>query len=308
MSGRRLVVSGAALAVACGTAQAPAPAPSDGLRRYQAGPRPPEGERPGGRAVRRRRRGSSGDRPRLSGARHDQHRRRSRRLEPRLDQRGADHLVGDPCPHQPVRRRGPLLARARGGTVRGLLRERRRPSTWSTGRRRRSSTPSPSSSWPPAPAAPSSAGRPRSPTTPASPSTSRSTAPSGCSTKASVRATFRADVPEGVGLVAFESENRLTNTGQEPWEKETGLLSIWILGMFPPSDGATVVIPFTPGPEEDLGPVVNDAYFGKVPPTGWSSSPSVSSSGPTASTGARSASRRVGPARWSAATTRSAGC
>jgi hypothetical protein len=80
-----------------------------------------------------------------------------------------------------------------------------------------------------------------------------------------VRSTFRVGVPEGVGLVAFESENRVTNAGESPWEKETGLLSIWILGMFPPSEGATVVIPFTPGPEDDLGPVVNDAYFGKVP-------------------------------------------
>ncbi len=80
-----------------------------------------------------------------------------------------------------------------------------------------------------------------------------------------VRSSFRVDVPEGIDLVAFESENRVTNSSDEPWEKETGLLSIWILGMFPPSDGATVVIPFTPGPEEDLGPEVNDAYFGKVP-------------------------------------------
>ena len=80
-----------------------------------------------------------------------------------------------------------------------------------------------------------------------------------------VQSSFRVDVPDGVGLVAFESENRVTNAGQEPWQKETGLLSIWILGMFPPSDGATVVIPFTPGPEDDLGPIVNDSYFGKVP-------------------------------------------
>jgi hypothetical protein len=73
------------------------------------------------------------------------------------------------------------------------------------------------------------------------------------------------EVPEGVSLVAFESENRITNVGENAWKKETGLLSIWILGMFPPSPGATVVIPYAPGPEEDLGPVVNDAYFGKVP-------------------------------------------
>ena len=52
--------------------------------------------------------------------------------------------------------------------------------------------------------------------------------------------------PDGVDLVAFESENRVTNTGENPWEKETGLLSIWILGMFPPSPGATVVIPQPP--------------------------------------------------------------
>jgi hypothetical protein len=81
-----------------------------------------------------------------------------------------------------------------------------------------------------------------------------------------VRSRFGVDVPGGVAVVAFESENGVMNAGEEPWRKETGLLSIWILGMFPPSSGATVVIPFAPGPEEDLGPVVNDAYFGKVPP------------------------------------------
>ena len=83
--------------------------------------------------------------------------------------------------------------------------------------------------------------------------------------RAEVESAFGVRAPDGVRLVAFESENHVTNTGSEPWVKETGLLSIWILGMFPPSEGATVVIPFTPGPEEDLGPIVNDAYFGKVP-------------------------------------------
>jgi hypothetical protein len=68
-----------------------------------------------------------------------------------------------------------------------------------------------------------------------------------------------------VSLVAYESENRITNTGSEPWTKEGGLLSIWILGMYQPSDQTTVVVPFRPGPESELGPKVNDAYFGKVP-------------------------------------------
>lgn len=69
----------------------------------------------------------------------------------------------------------------------------------------------------------------------------------------------------GVSMVAFESNNRMVNLGDKPWTKETGLLSIWILGMFNPSPDTTVVIPFHEGPESELGPIVNDAYFGKVP-------------------------------------------
>ena len=73
-------------------------------------------------------------------------------------------------------------------------------------------------------------------------------------------------VPAGLELVAYESENTITNTGEQPWTKERGLLSIWILGMFNPSPRTTVVIPFRPGSEAELGPIVNDAYFGAVPP------------------------------------------
>jgi len=68
-----------------------------------------------------------------------------------------------------------------------------------------------------------------------------------------------------VKMVAFESNNTMTNTGTKAWEKETGLLSIWILGMFNPSPATTVVVPFNAGTEDELGPIVNDAYFGKVP-------------------------------------------
>jgi len=65
--------------------------------------------------------------------------------------------------------------------------------------------------------------------------------------------------------VGFESDNRITNNGNQSWEKSTGLLSIWILGMFNPSPLTTVVIPFKPGPLNTLGPIVNDQYFGEVP-------------------------------------------
>jgi len=68
-----------------------------------------------------------------------------------------------------------------------------------------------------------------------------------------------------VKMVAFESTNKVTNKGEKVWEKETGLLSIWILGMFNPSPATTITIPFKAGPEDKLGATVNDAYFGKVP-------------------------------------------
>ena len=68
-----------------------------------------------------------------------------------------------------------------------------------------------------------------------------------------------------VRTVAFESSNTVTNAGSAQWQPESGLVSIWILGMFTPTPTTTIAIPFVPGAESALGPVVNDAYFGKVP-------------------------------------------
>jgi hypothetical protein len=68
-----------------------------------------------------------------------------------------------------------------------------------------------------------------------------------------------------VKSVAFETVNEIKNTGSNPWKKEAGLLSIWILGMFNASPETTVAIPFIKGDEMALGPIVNDTYFGKVP-------------------------------------------
>lgn len=77
---------------------------------------------------------------------------------------------------------------------------------------------------------------------------------------------FGIGLPAAVKAVAYETDNRLTNTGKEAWTEKKGLLSIWLLGMYKPSPGATIVIPFKAGTPEELGPKVNDAYFGKIPP------------------------------------------
>lgn len=81
--------------------------------------------------------------------------------------------------------------------------------------------------------------------------------------RAEIAAALGAPLPPALKAVAFETKNRITNAGHEAWTKDRGLLSIWILGMYAPSPDAHVVIPFDPtGP----GEIVNDRYFGKVPP------------------------------------------
>lgn len=70
---------------------------------------------------------------------------------------------------------------------------------------------------------------------------------------------------ENTSMVGYESENILTNTGNKNWKKETGLLSIWMLGMLNPSPEAIIFIPYREGPVDSLGYIVNDNYFGEIP-------------------------------------------
>jgi hypothetical protein len=71
----------------------------------------------------------------------------------------------------------------------------------------------------------------------------------------------------GLSCVAYRSKNTIINKGDIAWKKETGLLSIWMLGMYNPSPSVVVVIPVKPGDEKLLGPMVNDNYFGKISDT-----------------------------------------
>ena len=69
-------------------------------------------------------------------------------------------------------------------------------------------------------------------------------------------------IPGGVRPVAYCTENTLVNKGTSAWTKETGMPSVWLLGMYPPTPTTTVFIPYNKDYE---GRVVNDEYFGKVP-------------------------------------------
>ncbi len=72
-------------------------------------------------------------------------------------------------------------------------------------------------------------------------------------------------IPNGIKKVGFQSENIVTNTGQNSWNKNTGLLSIWVLSMLNADENTTIAIPFKKGDSSLLGKVVTDDYFGKVP-------------------------------------------
>ncbi|WP_252856119.1 DUF6786 family protein [Aeoliella straminimaris] len=71
--------------------------------------------------------------------------------------------------------------------------------------------------------------------------------------------------PGELKFVGYRTTNKVTNTGDDAWTKETGLLSVWLLGMYKPGPKTTIVVPYEQGDEAELGMIVNDTYFGKVP-------------------------------------------
>jgi hypothetical protein len=64
--------------------------------------------------------------------------------------------------------------------------------------------------------------------------------------------------------VAYETHNTLTNRGDD-MTREKGLVSIWILGMMNSGPETVVIVPYRPGSEAEMGPVVKSDYFGAVP-------------------------------------------
>ncbi len=70
--------------------------------------------------------------------------------------------------------------------------------------------------------------------------------------------------PAGVKMVGFESVNTLANVGDAAWTRDSGLVSIWILGMFKPLPRGKVIIPFIPGDDATLGPAATTDYFGPL--------------------------------------------
>ncbi len=69
-------------------------------------------------------------------------------------------------------------------------------------------------------------------------------------------------IPGNIKSVAYESNNQIKNVGNSAWNKDSGLLSIWLAGMFAPSEDAKVIIPFSP--IKNAHHFITDDYFGKI--------------------------------------------
>jgi hypothetical protein len=71
-----------------------------------------------------------------------------------------------------------------------------------------------------------------------------------------------ATIADNIKTVAYESINQIKNADNTAWSKDSGLLSIWLAGMFATSEDAKVIIPFSP--IKNAKQFISDDYFGKI--------------------------------------------
>lgn len=72
-----------------------------------------------------------------------------------------------------------------------------------------------------------------------------------------------AGIGQDIHAVGYETINKITNEGANDWTKQTGLISIWLLGMFTPTPETIVIIPFHSSSGARTN--ITDNYFGSIP-------------------------------------------
>ena len=80
--------------------------------------------------------------------------------------------------------------------------------------------------------------------------------------KNAIEQKLQVNIPDNIKMVAYESNNEIKNAANTAWSKDSGLLSIWLAGMFAPSEDAKVIIPFSP--IKNARSFITDDYFGKI--------------------------------------------
>lgn len=82
-------------------------------------------------------------------------------------------------------------------------------------------------------------------------------------TKNEIEQTLKTELSSSLSFVAYQTQNQLENIGKVNWTKENGLPSIWLLGMFTPSESTIIIIPFKSEP--GAANQINTNYFGEIP-------------------------------------------
>lgn len=76
-----------------------------------------------------------------------------------------------------------------------------------------------------------------------------------------IAAQLNIDITDSDAVVGYSTKNEITNSGKHEWTRQTGAPCIWILDMFTPSPGTTIVLPYK---EHGEGKIVTSDYFGEI--------------------------------------------
>lgn len=68
-----------------------------------------------------------------------------------------------------------------------------------------------------------------------------------------------------VKVVGYETQNTITNNGDEAWTAATGMPCLWMLDMFKPTDATVIIVPFRDTRLSDFKKVASTNYFGEIP-------------------------------------------
>lgn len=68
-----------------------------------------------------------------------------------------------------------------------------------------------------------------------------------------------------VKVVGYETDNTITNKGDQEWTEQSGMPCIWILDMFKPTPATTIVVPFKNAAGQPFDQVATTNYFGEIP-------------------------------------------
>lgn len=68
-----------------------------------------------------------------------------------------------------------------------------------------------------------------------------------------------------VKVVAYQTDNAITNNGKNEWTETTGMPCIWMLDMFKPSPATVIVIPFKNAGGKTFSEIATTNYFGEIP-------------------------------------------